>query len=221
MSEPLGPPPGPASVPAPAPAPVPAHAVSVPAIRRFNDRAIMTPANAVTAARIVLTVPWLWLVATDGASWLAVGAWFVLSASDGFDGWLARRDGATRSGAFLDPLADKFFTVGAFITLAADDLFAWLPVLVVAGREVGIQVYRSVLGRRGVSLPATMLGKVKTNVQMGAVLLAITPVLVDERWLLDLGLWVACGFTVWSGAQIVFRATRPRPGEPVANLDPS
>jgi CDP-diacylglycerol---glycerol-3-phosphate 3-phosphatidyltransferase len=187
--------------------------VGAPPVRRFNDTAIVTPANAVTMARVVLTVPWLWLIATDGASWPAVAAFLVLAASDGLDGWLARRDGETRSGAFLDPLADKFFTVGAFVALAADDIFGWLPVGLVAGREVAIQAYRSLLGRRGISLPATMLGKVKTNVQMGAVMLAITPRVTEHEWLLEAGLWIACAFTLWSGAQIIVRGART-PGAP-------
>ena len=41
----------------------------------------------------------------------------MLSCTDGVDGWLARRDGTTRSGAFLDPLADKVLTIGGFVVL--------------------------------------------------------------------------------------------------------
>ena len=53
----------------------------------------------------------------EGATWLTVSLWFVLSCTDGVDGWVARRDGTTRSGAFLDPLADKVLTIGGFVAL--------------------------------------------------------------------------------------------------------
>src|SRR5262249_5462411 len=81
-------------------------------VRRDGDEATATPANLVTIARLILAVPTLLLVVDQGSSWLTVSLWFVLTTTDGLDGWLARRDGTTRSGAFLDPLADKFLVLG-------------------------------------------------------------------------------------------------------------
>ena len=81
-------------------------------------------------------------------------------STDSLDGWLARRDGATRSGAFLDPVADKLIVLGGLAVLADRG-----DVPVVAGgrssrsREFGISVYRSLAGRRGIALPAQRLGK--------------------------------------------------------------
>ena len=49
--------------------------------------------------------------------------------TDGIDGYLARRHGTTRSGAFLDPLADKVLVLGAMFALVAQR-----RVLVAAGR---------------------------------------------------------------------------------------
>jgi CDP-diacylglycerol--glycerol-3-phosphate 3-phosphatidyltransferase len=182
--------------------------VTNPELRRYDDTAVLTPANVVTLARLVATAPWLALVARRGDSWGALAGWAVLGASDGVDGWLARRDGETRSGAFLDPLADKVFTVGGFVALAIDGKFAWLPVGLITGRELAVQVYRSLLGRRGVSMPATMLGKVKTNIQMGAVALAITPGIARVDWVRSAGLWTAVAVTLASGIQIVVRVRR-------------
>ena len=79
--------------------------------RRYGDEAIATPANLVTIARLILAVPTLLLIVDQGSSWLTVSLWFLLTTTDGLDGWLARRDGTTRSGAFLDPLADKFLSL--------------------------------------------------------------------------------------------------------------
>ena len=75
----------------------------------------------------------------------------MITATDSLDGWLARRDGATRSGAFLDPVADKLIVLGGLAVLADRG-----DVPVVAGRrssrvrELGISLYRSIAGRRGI-----------------------------------------------------------------------
>lgn len=176
--------------------------------RRFGPSALATPANAVSAGRLALTVPFLLLVAADGASAFAVTAWIVLGLTDWVDGWLARRDGSTRSGAFLDPLADKALTVGGFVALAVQGVYGWVPVALVAGREVAVSAYRAVLGRRGVTVPARMLGKVKTNVQLVAVGFALLPPTAEVDWLLQATLWLAVVFTVVSGLEIARRGAR-------------
>ena len=51
--------------------------------------------------------------------------WIALCVTDGIDGYLARRQGTTRSGAFLDPLADKVLVLGAMVALVANDTFWW------------------------------------------------------------------------------------------------
>ena len=102
-------------------------------------------------------------------SWLTWAVWTALAGTDGIDGWLARRHGTTRSGAFLDPLADKFLVLGAMFALVADHRFSWVPVVIIAIREVAISLYRIVVARHGVSVPARSLAKLKTLVQALAV----------------------------------------------------
>ena len=53
--------------------------------------------------------------------------------------------------------------------LVANDSFWWLPVAVIAFREISLTAYRSYIGRRGISLPARWSAKVKTVVQEVAV----------------------------------------------------
>ena len=144
-------------------------------IRRFGETAIRTPANMITLLRLLFSIPVLvWILDESHATWGTFAGWCVLWLTDGLDGWLARRDGTTRSGAFLDPLADKILVLGGFFALAIRGDFAWIPVVIVAGREVFVQVYRSLAGRRGVSLPARQLGKWKANVQFLAVALNLS-----------------------------------------------
>lgn len=177
----------------------------VPRPRRFGPTALATPANAVTIGRLVLGVPFLVFVAAAGASWPAVVGWIILSISDWYDGYLARRGGITRSGAYLDPLADKVITVGGFVALAIDGVYHWIPVTLIAAREATVSVHRSLMGRRGVSVPARTLGKYKTVIQLVAVGWALLPLTEDATVLIQGFLWLAVVLTLLSGIDVLFR----------------
>jgi CDP-diacylglycerol---glycerol-3-phosphate 3-phosphatidyltransferase len=185
--------------------PMPAAARATAPLRRFGEGAVATPANAITVARLLLAVPTLVLIAQRGASWPAVVLWFVLACTDGVDGWVARRDGTTRSGAFLDPLADKILVIGGFVALGLSGDVSWIPILLIVGREAGIQVYRTLAGRRGISLPARQLGKWKTVVQFAAVGVVLFPPTSDVTWLQETVLWVAVALTLLSGLDMLRR----------------
>jgi CDP-diacylglycerol---glycerol-3-phosphate 3-phosphatidyltransferase len=182
--------------------------VSGPVATSFGPSALATPANAVTFARL-LCAPALWLLILAAApSYVVLAIWIVLAATDGVDGYLARRHGTTRSGAFLDPLADKLLVLGALVCLVAEGLAWWVPVAIIAVREVLMSAYRSWLGRRGISLPARQSAKVKTVVQSVAVGVALAPTLEGADWLTSTVLWGAVVLTVWSGAQYLADARR-------------
>ena len=167
----------------------------------FGPSALLTPANAITIARLLLTPVWLAIVLANGPSWSSFGIGFVLAATDGVDGYLARRQGTTRSGAFLDPLADKFLVVGGLWALVIEGIFWWLPVVLISGRELIISLYRSVMGKRGVSIPARYWAKVKTVVQEFAIAFALLPLTDDEPAVAKGVLAVAVVITLVTGAQ--------------------
>ncbi len=171
--------------------------------KRFGQSALATPANFITLARIIVAIPTLVLIHNDGSSWLTVALWFAITSTDSLDGWLARRDGATRSGAFLDPVADKLIVLGGLAVLADRGVFPWWPVIVIAVREFGISAYRSIAGRRGVVLPALRLGKYKAFTQYCAVGFVLLPLTADDTGLQQLVLAVAVILTVVSGLQIL------------------
>ncbi|MFI5046412.1 MAG: CDP-alcohol phosphatidyltransferase family protein [Acidimicrobiia bacterium] len=170
---------------------------------RFGEGAILTPANLITLARLLLAIPTVLLIAEKGSSWLTVSLWFVLACTDRLDGWLARRDGTTRSGAFLDPLADKFLVIGGFAALGVRGDFSWLAVTIVAVREVGISMYRSYAARRGISLPAQNWGKGKAFAQFLAVGAVLLPWTYDWATVHDIILWIAVALTLVSGLEIL------------------
>jgi len=175
----------------------------------FGPSALATPANLITIGRLVLTVPLLAMVVGTGASWPAVTLWVALCATDGIDGLIARRQGTTRSGAFLDPLADKVLVLGVMFALVANGTFWWAPVAVIALREVGIQGLRSYWGRMGLAVPASGLAKAKTVVQEVAVGFGLLPLTAtDHTWVANGVLSVAVVLTLWSGVQYLVEGRR-------------
>ena len=106
---------------------------------------------------------------------LVAAAIFALaSATDWLDGYLARRRRqVTWLGQMLDPVADKLLTSAAFISLVQLDLApAWMVALII-GREFAITALRSLAYTKGITIPASPLGKIKMASQVTAILLLI------------------------------------------------
>ena len=178
---------------------------------------VVSPANLVKLLRLLLS-PFLFamvLAAEDrgGVSWGAFLLGSVLAASDLVDGMLARRRGTvSRWGAFLDPFADKVVVIGVAVCLVVVARYGWLPVALLALREVGITFYRLWFVRRGLAMPARKSAKWKTTVQGAALLLAVVPPMRDADLAVDGALWLAVSFTLVTGAQYLrdgSRATSP------------
>lgn len=173
-----------------------------------DPSAIRTWANAVTVSRLLVSPILFAVIPNDkGGSWVAFAIWFVLCFSDLFDGYLARRHGTTRSGAFLDPLADKVLVLGAMFTLVSRGVFGIIPVAIIATREIAVSVYRVFAGAKGVSVPASRTAKIKTLSQQMAVGFAIMPfTALDYTYTWVTTLWLSVGLTILSGAQYAMHA---------------
>lgn len=174
----------------------------------FGPSALATPANAVTIARLAISPIVLVIIASGGASWPALAAWVVLAATDGIDGYIARRQGTTSSGAFLDPLADKVLVLGALGALVVRGDLWWLPVALIGGREIIVSIFRSRLSLRGISVPARWWAKVKTVVSEVAIGFALLPLTTDSQWLYKSLIWVAVWLTLVTGAQYLLEGGR-------------
>jgi CDP-diacylglycerol---glycerol-3-phosphate 3-phosphatidyltransferase len=174
---------------------------------RFNASARLTPANALTLVRILLA-PVLFALIFDahdtrGASWPVFTLGVLLALTDHYDGQLARRHGTTRSGAFLDPLADKVVVIGAMVCLVMVNRYWWFPVAIVTARELAITAMRAHFARSGMAIPARTSAKYKTFVQGIALLVAVIPILRDTQTPSVVALWIAVAMTLWSGWQYV------------------
>ncbi|HMN43468.1 MAG TPA: CDP-alcohol phosphatidyltransferase family protein [Povalibacter sp.] len=106
--------------------------------------------NALCFLRMLLVIPVAWLLFEHefrATLWLFA----VAAATDGLDGFLAKRCGWTSElGKIIDPLADKILLVGVFLTLAIMGLIPlWLAIAAI-GRDViitaGAITYNSLFG---------------------------------------------------------------------------
>src|SRR6476659_231815 len=98
----------------------------------------------------------------------------IASITDWLDGYLARRRRqVTWLGQMLDPIADKLLTSAAFISLVQLGLAAAWMVALIIGRECAITALRSLAYTKGITIPASPLGKIKMVSQVTAILLLI------------------------------------------------
>jgi CDP-diacylglycerol---glycerol-3-phosphate 3-phosphatidyltransferase len=182
------------------------------AATRFQAGDFATPANLLTLSRILLAPPLFALILnaedTRGASWAAFAVGLFVAITDNLDGKLARRQGTTRSGAFLDPLADKIVVLGVMVCLVSVHRYWWLPVALVAARELAVSAWRTYWARRGLAIPARRSAKYKTLVQGIALLLAVLPPLEDADAVHVIALWTAVAFTLVSGLQYAIDGQR-------------
>lgn len=175
--------------------------------------------NILTLARIFL-VPFLVVVLLtrfEGA--LIVGlpkemvgaAIFGIAAfTDWLDGYLARRRRQiTTLGQMMDPLADKLLITAALVSLVWMELAAAWMVWVILGRELAITVMRSVAHARGVTIPASGLGKIKMITQVVAILLLMLGKQVTLFYILGtIALWGVLVIALVSGVDYYRRYNR-------------
>lgn len=149
-------------------------------------------------AAFYLPVAWAHILTT---------AIFALAAiTDWFDGYLARRLNQTSAlGAFLDPVADKLIVAITLVLLVTQDPSPWMaiPAMIIIGREITISALRewmASLGKRA-QVAVSQLGKAKTMVQMGALLLLLYQKPLFGLPIYELGyilLYFAAFLTLWS-----------------------
>lgn len=104
---------------------------------------------------------------SDGSAYAAFAIFFIASISDLVDGYLARKsDTISKLGEFLDPLADKLLIGAALVILVDTRAFPLWAAIVIAVREVAVQLLRIRVVSSGGRLPASRGAKLKTVVQL-------------------------------------------------------
>lgn len=178
--------------------------------------------NLVTLARFVLLVP-VCVLLLDGPDTLAVVLLLVWASTDWIDGLLARMlDQTSRTGAIIDPIADRIGLAAIVLALAVADLLPWaaLAIIVVVDLAMVVLATRAALGGR---ISVSWLGKVRTFVLMSSVFLLVAvaawaPSLIPAaQWLL----WAGVLLHAASGIDYILRARRAPAAALEAEAPPS
>jgi cardiolipin synthase (CMP-forming) len=164
----------------------------------------MTTPNKITIARICLIPVFVMMALYYGRSvaagapqewlrWTAISVFVVAAASDGIDGYIARRyNQMSRLGVILDPIADKGLLLAGIITLSVSnwqyEFPIWFPVLVIS-RDVaivgGVMAVHHITG--SVKVKPSWLGKIATVAQMVAI--GFVMLLPWSPWEVKVGQW--------------------------------
>ena len=171
--------------------------------------------NLLTGFRVIFVPVFVYLILQPSrvCHIVALGLFAGASITDLVDGYLARKwNQETEFGKFLDPLADKFLVLGAFVTFlfVSEQIQVWM-VLVIVFRDVLITCLRYLAIYQNTSLRTSRLAKVKTAFQMFSIviiLMSFLVVSVPERKLIDEAYRdaVASGLTRWEVAGSYLKA---------------
>lgn len=179
-------------------------------------------ANRITLLRIGAILPILILTYFPNpvTCWLAALLFVMAALSDFLDGYIARREGqVTNFGKFLDPLADKLLICSVLIQMVG---LGWVPAwvtIIIIVRELAVTGLRAVAADNGMVIAADRYGKLKTVLQI----CALVPLIIHfPVWGLPVGhigifiLYIALLLTVVSGINYFYRFYSDWAGEQTA-----
>jgi CDP-diacylglycerol--glycerol-3-phosphate 3-phosphatidyltransferase len=168
---------------------------------------------ALTYLRI-LAVPALVIVLLSdfrGNHIVAFAVFILATLTDMLDGyWARRKKQITVLGQLLDPTADKLIVVSALICLVGRGVVpAWMAVIII-GREIAVTGFRALASAKGINIPASILGKIKMNLETATIaLLLLGPeVPAKFRFLVEWGLWLTVAAALVSAAEYSIRYGR-------------
>lgn len=172
--------------------------------------------NFLTIFRIFLVPLFVVLMLEDSTinHYLAAIVFVAASLTDFFDGYLARRLGAVSDfGKLVDPLADKILVMAALVMLVAHQnpinglplVPGWIVIIILA-RDIWVTGLRALAASHGKVVPAIDSGKIKSFLQMVAIVcvllgdieLPLGNVLLSLHVLGLYLLFLSLAFAVWS-----------------------
>ena len=140
----------------------------------------MNLANKLTLGRIFLVPIFLIFIAAKNipyGTFIATFIFVLASLTDKLDGYIARsRNQITNFGKFMDPLADKLLVTSALISLVELHIVpSWAAVIIIA-REFAVSGLRTVAAADGKVIAASWWGKIKTVIQIIAIVVLLIQV---------------------------------------------
>ena len=178
--------------------------------------------NKLTLLRVALIpvfVAALFITAIPYRFLIAAAIYGVASVTDLLDGRIARkRNIVTDFGKLLDPLADKVFVSTAlFCIICLTENPTWrmlltIATIIIVAREFLVTSLRLLVASKGVVIPAAYIGKIKTTLQMIAIIFILiemqfegwlTETFAFAHWIGYILLAAAVVTTIISGVQYV------------------
>lgn len=163
--------------------------------------------NKLTILRIILIPVFVALlsVQTPMMQLLAMVVFALASFTDFLDGFIARKNNlVTDFGKLMDPMADKLLVMAALVGLVAQGRAHYICAMILLAREFVIMSVRLVAANKGIVISADMLGKIKTVVQLIAILCILPTFDIINQigyWLL----WASAAISVWSCVSYIIR----------------
>lgn len=168
--------------------------------------------NLISVARIVLVGPVVWSLLNDHFG-LAIWLFLIAGASDGLDGFLAKRFGwSSRLGGILDALADKLLLISTFFCLLWLGIFPWWLVMSVLARDLIIVVGATIYNFRieTVQPAPTLVSKLNTFLQIALAAVGVIQLGFGgiPGWVMQALIWSVMLTVLLSGAGYVREWTR-------------
>lgn len=146
----------------------------------------MNLANKLTLLRVILVPVFLIFISINGPAntLIAIVIFVVAALTDKLDGYIARsRNEITNFGKFMDPLADKLLVTSALVALVQYGVIpAWMVMIIIA-REFAVTGLRAVAASEGVVIAASWWGKIKTVIQIIAIILCLISLIYTASYM--------------------------------------
>ena len=171
----------------------------------------LTGPTYLTILRMILSVIFMIfaLIPYHWASIVALIVFIVAAITDKIDGiWARKSKLVTDLGAFLDPLADKMLVDLAFLVLVYIDVVPIWVFAIILVRDLAVDGMRMMAAKSGVTIAASFYGKLKTTVQMTALITLLAAIVLQNDIIHTIGLialYLALALTVFSGADYLIK----------------
>ena len=176
-----------------------------------KKKSYLTGPTYLTILRMFLSVIFMIfaLIPHHWASIVALIVFIAAAITDKIDGiWARKTKQETDLGTFLDPLADKMLVDLAFLVLVYISIVPIWVFAIILVRDLAVDGMRMMAARSGVTIAASFLGKLKTTVQMTALITLLSAIVLQNDVIHTLGLialYLALALTVLSGADYLIK----------------
>lgn len=143
----------------------------------------MNLANKLTLLRIFLVPIFLifFVAHIPYGTIIATVVFILASITDKLDGYIARsRNQVTKFGKLMDPLADKLLVTAALVSLVELQIIPGVVAIIIIARELAVTSLRSIAASEGIVLAASKWGKMKTAIQIVAIILCLLEVNIHD-----------------------------------------